>query len=75
MKICSSVRLHLIKVCLETSGNHSNHEKRKSTIQEFDLQTSGLLSTVQGFDLKIFPFEEFSIDDERSVVDEDRYSR
>ena len=37
-------------MCLETSGNH---EKRKSTIQEFDLQTSGLLSTVQGFDLKI----------------------
>ena len=40
-------------MCLETSGNHSNHEKRKSTIQEFDLNTSGLLSTVQGFDLKI----------------------
>ena len=53
MKICSSGRLHLIKVCLETSGNHSYHEKRKSTLQEFDLQTSGLLSTVQGFDLKI----------------------
>ena len=51
MKICSSVRLHLIKVCLETSGNHSNHEKRKSTIQGFE--TSGLLSTVQGFDIQI----------------------